>query len=144
MPDGLVATTTTKQSNSNWQFYAVLSHNFASLYQLPLACANCAYLCTTLFTRPQTMTTTAINQHNSNTIFLIISSFTESKMVARPLSWKIQMAISPQRVIQYTSSLVQGWVFGVGWSNGAISSWTKFNKNVAEANAQAVITLVTI
>ena len=37
-----------------------------------------------------------------------------------------------------------GRVFGVGGSNGAISSWTKFSKYVGENNARGVIRLVAI
>jgi len=34
---------------------------------------------------------------------------------------KFQMAVSPQRIIRFTSCLVPGWVFrGVGGPNGAI------------------------
>jgi len=45
----------------------------------------------------------------------------------------IRMAISPQRIIRYTPRLVvDARVFGVGGSNGAISSWTKFNRNAVE------------
>jgi len=61
-----------------------------------------------------------------------------------PPSWKIQMVISPQRIIQFTPCFVLSSVFGVGRSNGAISSWTKFNRNVVENNAPGVIRLVTI
>ena len=37
-----------------------------------------------------------------------------------------------------------GGVFGVGGSNSAISSWTKFNRYVEENNARGVIRLVTM
>ena len=40
-----------------------------------------------------------------------ISGFTKSKMAARPPSWKIQMAISPRRIVRFTSCLVLGWGF---------------------------------
>jgi len=59
-------------------------------------------------------------------------------------SWKIQMAISPQRVIWSTSCLVTEYDFrgSADW-NGAISSWTKFSRYVGEINARRVIKLVT-
>jgi len=46
----------------------------------------------------------------------------------RPTShfWKISMAISQQRVVQFTSCLVLGGVFGVDRSNSAISDSLKF------------------
>jgi len=47
-----------------------------------------------------------------------IFGFAKSKMAARPPSWKIQMAISPRRIIRFTPRLVYG-VFGVGGSSGA-------------------------
>ena len=40
-----------------------------------------------------------------------ISGSAKSKMAARPPSWKIQMAISPQRIIRFTPCLVLGWGF---------------------------------
>jgi len=40
-----------------------------------------------------------------------ISGFAESKMAARPPSWKIQMAMSPRRIIRFTPCLVLGWGF---------------------------------
>ena len=38
-----------------------------------------------------------------------ISGFAKSKMAARPPSWKIQMAISPRRIVRFTPCLVLGW-----------------------------------
>jgi len=35
------------------------------------------------------------------------------------------------------------WRPGIGGSNGFISNWTKFNRNVAESSVPAVIRLVT-
>jgi len=54
------------------------------------------------------------------------------------------MAISPQGVVISTLRLVLWWGFGVGGWNGAISSWTKFNKCVGGNDARGVIRLVTI
>jgi len=61
-----------------------------------------------------------------------ISSLTKFKMAAWPPSWKIQMAISPRLIIRFTPCLVLRLVlvFRVFRSNGAISSWTKFNRYV--------------
>jgi len=40
-----------------------------------------------------------------------ISGLNKSKMAARPPSWKIQMAISPWRIIRFTPCSVLGWSF---------------------------------
>ena len=45
---------------------------------------------------------------------------------------KFQMAISPQRIIRFTPSLVVGWGFRVGGSNGAKYGLTKFDRYVRE------------
>jgi len=65
-----------------------------------------------------------------------ISSFAKSNMVARPPFWKIQMAISPWRIIRFTLCLVLVWGFRVGGSNGADSGLTKFNRYVGQNNAR--------
>ena len=54
-----------------------------------------------------------------------ISGFAKSKMATRPPSWKIQMAISPRRIVQFTPCLVLDGVFGIGGSNGNISGFAK-------------------
>ena len=46
-------------------------------------------------------------------------------MAAAAMLEKSQMAISPERVIRYTSCLVLDGVFGDGGSNGAISGSNK-------------------
>jgi len=73
-----------------------------------------------------------------------ISGFAKSKMAAGPHSWKVQMAISSRRIIQFTPCLVLGWGFRVGPSNGANSGLNKFNRYVGENNVRGVIRLVTI
>ena len=40
-----------------------------------------------------------------------ISGFAKSNMAAKPPSWKIQMAISPRRIILFTPCMVLGWGF---------------------------------
>jgi len=40
-----------------------------------------------------------------------ISGFAKCKMAARPPSWKIQITISPWRIIRFTLCLVLGWGF---------------------------------
>ena len=59
--------------------------------------------------------------------------------IVRPPSWKIQMAISPRRIIRFTPCLVLGCGFAVGRSNGANSGVTTFNRYVGENNARGVI-----
>ena len=47
---------------------------------------------------------------------------------------KIQMTISPQRIIRSTSSLVLGWGFWDGGSNGAI-----FGSKISKMAAAAIL-----
>jgi len=50
-----------------------------------------------------------------------ISGFAKPNMAAAPPSWKIQMAISPRRIVRFTPCLVLGWGFR-GWR----SDWRYF------------------
>ena len=54
-----------------------------------------------------------------------ISGLTKSKMATRPPSWKIQMVISPRRIVRFSSCLVLRWGSRVGGSNGTISGFAK-------------------
>ena len=67
-----------------------------------------------------------------------ISGFAKSKVAAQPPSWKIQMAISPRRIIRFTPCLVLGWGF-----RGRAIEWRYFRFR-QENSARGVIRLVTI
>ena len=59
-----------------------------------------------------------------------------------PLRFSGIFGLSSQGVVLHV--WFWGGVFGVGGSNGAISSWTKFNRYVGENSARGVIRLVMI
>ena len=72
-----------------------------------------------------------------------ISGFAKSKMVARPPSWKIQiaispriqMAISPQRIVRFTECLVLGWSF-----RGRRIEWRYFRfRQIQDGGSAAIL-----
>jgi len=64
-----------------------------------------------------------------------ISGFAKSKMAARPPSWKIQMAISPQRIVRFTPCLVLGWCF-----RGRRIKWGDFRfRQVQDGGSAAIL-----
>ena len=68
-------------------------------------------------------------------------------MIDRPLIWKNSNDRISATAHPGSDSLhvwFYGGVFGVGVSNGAVSGWTKCNRNVGEDNALGVIRLVII
>ena len=70
------------------------------------------------------------------------------RMALFPVSWlpscKIQMAISPWRIVRFTPCFVLGWGFRGRQIEWCFSNWTKFSRYVGENNVWGVIRLVTI
>jgi len=64
-----------------------------------------------------------------------ISGFAKSKMAAQPPSWKIQIMISPRRIVRFTSCLVPGWGF-----RGRRIEWRYFRfRQIQDGGSTAIL-----
>jgi len=75
---------------------------------------------------------------------LIVIFGADAENACKTPSWKFRWRYLRDGSSDSLHVWFQGGVFGIGGSNGAISSWTKFSKYVGENNARGVIRLITI